>query len=35
MRLARSAPLGSHPPRSVTAIELPRDERDRVYELVT
>lgn len=26
--------IGSDPPRSVTANELPRDERDRVYELV-
>jgi len=27
--------IGSDPPRPVTANELPRDERDRVYELVT
>jgi deazaflavin-dependent oxidoreductase (nitroreductase family) len=26
--------IGSDPPRPVTAVELPRDERDRVYELV-
>jgi deazaflavin-dependent oxidoreductase (nitroreductase family) len=27
--------IGSDPPRPVTARELPRDERDRVYQLVT
>jgi deazaflavin-dependent oxidoreductase (nitroreductase family) len=26
--------IGSNPPKSVVANELPRDERDRIYEIV-
>ncbi len=30
-----SVEIGSDPPRRVTAHELPRDDRDRIYEIVT
>jgi deazaflavin-dependent oxidoreductase (nitroreductase family) len=29
-----SVEIGSHPPKAVVAHELPRDERDRVYDLI-
>jgi hypothetical protein len=27
--------IGADPPKAVTANELPRDERDRVYRIIT